>query len=354
MGASLGAYGKEDIVKKLGAAVLLWASGILGSVLAFAAVIYIHENQSTLEEPAIFALLVIGVALIGVAWRTRISLAENLALWAGVACLCLSSFFAIVHGWQTAVYIGYFIVALAYFLGVIWFLRRSVRRLRQDASIFTANHLGEPSKQAILADAAEPYILYPAKWKIARVLVILLMLTAVLGGVCVWALTLENTAVPALVSLFLAAFCGIVSLSLIYRLIYRLISRKPALVLTHLGLIDGASALYSGVGPIWWDEVAYVSIFTTPKAPLRPAYRYLDITPVDARSILRRQPPVRRFLLRLFSPILFTWLDIRIPAWMLGPSLEAVLEQTEHYAQENIKRRLEEAPPTAMEQAPGE
>jgi hypothetical protein len=333
-------YGKEDIVKTLGATVLLWASGILGFALAFAAVIYIHENQSTLEEPAIFAFLAIGVALIVVAWRTRIPLAENLALWAGVACLCLSSFFAIVHGWQAAVYIGYFIVALAYFLGMIWFLRRIVRRLRQDASTFTANHLGEPSKQAILADAAEPYILYPAKWKVARVLVILLTLIAVLGGICVWALTLENNAVPALVSLFLAELCGLASLLLIYRLI----SRKPALALTHLGLIDEASALYSGVGPIWWDEVAHISIFATPRAFLRPAYRYLDLTPVDARSILRRQPPVRRFLLRLFSPIPFTWLDIRIPAWMLGLSLEAVLEQTEQYAQENIKRRLEEAP----------
>ena len=61
-----------------------------------------------------------------------------------------------------------------------------------------------------------------------------------------------------------------------------------------------------------------------------------------ADAVLRRQPPMRRFLLRLFSPIPFTWLDIRIPAWMLEPSLETVLEQTEHYAHESIKRRLEE------------
>jgi hypothetical protein len=75
---------------------------------------------------------------------------------------------------------------------------------------------------------------------------------------------------------------------------------------------------------------------------------------MDARSILRRQPPVRRFLLRLFSPIPFAWLDIRIPAWMLEPSLETVFEQTEHYAQESIKRRVEEDPPMPMEEAPGE
>jgi trans-aconitate methyltransferase len=75
---------------------------------------------------------------------------------------------------------------------------------------------------------------------------------------------------------------------------------------------------------------------------------------VNARAVLRRQPSARRFLLRLFSPIPFTWLYIRIPAWMLEPSLEAVLEQAERYAYESIKRRLEEDPPAAMEEAPGE
>jgi hypothetical protein len=176
------------------------------------------------------------------------------------------------------------------------------------------------------------------------------VIAATFGAVFVWALTLDDGVVPALVSLFLAAFCGITSLLLIYRLILR----KPALVLTHRGLIDGTSALSGGVGPVWGDEVAYVCIFTTPKGFLRPRYRYLEITPVDARTLLRRQPPIRRFLSRLFSPIPFVWLDIRIPAWMLKPSRETVLEQTEHYAEESIKQRLDEEPPAAMEKAPGE
>jgi hypothetical protein len=58
--------------------------------------------------------------------------------------------------------------------------------------------------------------------------------------------------VLVLVSLVFAALCGLTSLWVIYRLI----SRKPALVLTHLGLIDRASALSGGVGPVWWNEVA--------------------------------------------------------------------------------------------------
>jgi hypothetical protein len=39
---------------------------------------------------------------------------------------------------------------------------------------------------------------------------------------------------------------------------------------------------------------------------------------------------------------------------MLEPPLETVLKQTERYAHESIKRRLEEDPPAAMEEALGE
>jgi hypothetical protein len=340
-------------VKKFVATLLLWTAGIVAFALEFGSVIYAHENWPALEAPGAFIFFALAMML-GVlslrALRAHHSGVEKLAGWGSLLCIGLSIAFAIVHGWADAVGIVYAVAALAYFLGVIWFVRQNARRFTAAIAPSTSSALGEPSEQAILADAAEPYILYPAKGKIVRRLIILLIVAAIFGAVFVWARTLDDGAVPMLVSLFFAAFCGLASLLLIYRLI----SRKPSLVLTHLGLIDRASALSGGVGPVWWDEVAYVSIYTTPKAFLRPRYRYLDITPVDARSVLRRQPPMRRFLLRLFSPIPFTWLDIRIPAWMLEPSLETVLEQTEHYAHESIKRRLEEDPPPAMDSGLGQ
>ena len=327
-------------MKKFGATVLLWVGGVLAFVVGFTSAIYIHENWPALEAPGAFIFLALSLILGVSALRARVPILEKLAGWGSLLCIGLSIAFAIVHGWEDAVLIVYAVAALAYFLGVIWFVRQNARRFTAAIAPSTPSALGEPSEQAILADAAEPYILYPAKGKIIRRLIILLVVAAIFGAVFVWARTLEDGAVPVLVSLFFATFCGLASLLLIYRLI----SRKPALVLTHLGLIDRASALSGGVGPVWWDEVAYVSIYTTPKAFLRPRYRYLEVTPMNAQSILRRQPPMRRLLLRLFSPIPFTWLDIRIPAWMLEPSLETVLEQTEHYAHESIKRRLEEAP----------
>jgi hypothetical protein len=118
---------------------------------------------------------------------------------------------------------------------------------------------GAPSEQAILADAEEPYILYPAKRKIDRILLILLTVTVVFAVGAAWMLTLKDgrLIVAGFLLECLAALCCLTCLLLIYRLI----SRKPALVLTHLGLIDGSSALSGGVGPVWWDEVA-LSVFS--------------------------------------------------------------------------------------------
>jgi hypothetical protein len=95
-----------------------------------------------------------------------------------IVCLGVSISLAIIHGWADAVRIVHAVAALAFFLGVIWFVRQSARRLPAGMGTSTASALGEPSEQAILADAAEPYILYPAKGKIARRLVILLMAAA--------------------------------------------------------------------------------------------------------------------------------------------------------------------------------
>jgi hypothetical protein len=342
-------------MKKFAATILLWTAGIVAFALEFGSVIYAHENWPALEAPGAFIFFALGVML-GIlslrAMRAHRSGVEKLAGWGSLLCIGFSIAFAIVHGWADAVGIVYALAALAYFLGVIWFVRQSARRFTAAMAPSTSSALGEPSEQAILADAAEPYILYPAKWKISRVLLILLAVTVVFAIGAAWMHTLKDVRliVTGFVLVCLAALCCLTCLLLIHRLI----SRKQALILTHLGLIDRASALSGGVGPVWWDEVAYVSIYTTPKGFLRPGYRYLEITPVDARSILRRQPPIRRFLLRLFSPIPFTWLDIRSPAWILEPSLETVLEQTERYAHESIKRRLEESPPPAMDPGPGE
>jgi hypothetical protein len=66
-------WGEEGIVKKLGAAVLLWACGIVLFMLGFLVVIYIHENWPSLEAPAVFSLLALGIALRVIALRARFS-----------------------------------------------------------------------------------------------------------------------------------------------------------------------------------------------------------------------------------------------------------------------------------------
>jgi hypothetical protein len=327
-------------VKKLGVTILLWVGGLFGFALAFglglATVAYIHENWPSLEAPAVFIFLALGVIFGVAALRTRGPLAEKILGIASLACFGLSAGFAVFHGWGVEVRTIYnaaailFVVASLAFSG--WLIFRLSRIMRHSAGARPIpTHLGEPSEQAILADAAEPYVLYPAKWKTSRILLILLTITIFFGAIMIrMLLTYYDTKSLALGILF-AGVVGLCSLTCLL-LMYRLISRKPALVVTHLGLIDGVSALYRGVGPIWWEEIANVWIYSTPKAFLRPRYRYLEIMPMNTQSILRRQPLIRRLLLRLYSPVPFVLLNIRIPEWMLGSKLETVIEQIERYA----------------------
>jgi hypothetical protein len=326
-------------VKKLGVTILLWVGGLFGFALAFglglATVAYIHVNWQALEAPAAFLFLILGVTLGVAALRMRDSLAEKAVGVASLACFGLSAGFAIFHGWGVEVRAIYNAAAILFVLASLvfsgWLIFRLSRVMRHSAGARPIpTHLGEPSEHAILADAAEPYILYPAKWKIARILLILLAVTAACGIGSVWMLTLNDgrMALAGFCLVFLAALCALTC----FLLISRLVAHKPALIVTHLGLIDGASALYTGVGPIWWEEIRNVTIYTTPKAFLRPRYRYLDITPMNAHALLRRQPFMRRLLLRFFSPIPFVWLGCHIPAWMFSQPLEATLEQIERIA----------------------
>ena len=182
-------------MKKFAATILLWTGGIVAFALEFAAVIYVHENWPALEAPGAFIFFALGDD----AWhpslralRARSTMLRRSPAGQVIVCIGLSIAFAIVHGWADAVGIVYAVAALAYFLGVVWFVRQNVRRFTAAIAPSTSSALGEPSEQAILADAAEPYILYPAKGKIIRRLIILLVVAAIFGAVFVWARTLER------------------------------------------------------------------------------------------------------------------------------------------------------------------
>lgn len=318
-------------MKTFGKRLLRWFGIGLGFTCVFLAIIYVHVNWSMWEAPATFLFLTLAVVLGVVVLRIDDSAIQNIAGCATVACVGLSVGFATFNGWKNAVIVIYGLATLAYILAMIWYLRRSASQLRPAVSAPIHAQRGAPSEQAILADAAEPYVLFPAKWKIARILLILLAITALFGAATFWRFVTSHDTNAILFGILLACLAALCGLTC-FLLILRLISRQPALVVTHLGLLEGASALYAGVGPIWWEEVANVRIYTPPKMFFRPTYRYLVITPVNAQAILRRQPFARRLLLRLYSPLLFVWLEPRIPAWMFQPTLKAPLEQLERYA----------------------
>jgi hypothetical protein len=73
--------------------------------------------------------------------------------------------------------------------------------------------------------------------------------------------------------------------------IIRLVRRRPAVEADANGITDRASAI--GVGHLSWDEVDHIVV-----RGLRRQV-FLGIVPRDVEGFLKRQPAVRRLLLRL-------------------------------------------------------
>ena len=102
----------------------------------------------------------------------------------------------------------------------------------------------------------------------------------------------------ALTSYFLVAFFGA---SAIY-LGYRLVTRRPALIISEAGIIDRTSSLCVGLIP--WGEIEALVPYT------RLGQRFLGIEPINPESLIRRQPWFRRWLLALNRRLGFTPINI--------------------------------------------
>jgi hypothetical protein len=326
-------------MKKLGATILFWACSILAFILGFLVVIYIHENWPSLEAPAVFIFLALGIALGVIALRMRDSLAEKITGGASIACFSLSAGFAIFHGWgaearmiYNVAVILFVLASLAFSIWLILRMNRSMRHSRGATPI--PAHLGKPSEQAILADAAEPYILYPAKGKITRVLLIMLAITLLFSAATFWIFGNFHETVVTIFAILLAIFAIFCILECL-ALGYRLIAQKPAIIITSLGIIDRLSDIFDGAGPIRWEEVNHVVILRE-SGKFRPTLRYLAIVPENVRSFIRRRSAPGIFPLKLFSPNLLAGIAIYLPEFMLPVPLESVIEQIKRHTSHAI------------------
>ena len=82
-------------------------------------------------------------------------------------------------------------------------------------------------------------------------------------------------------------FFGLVALYVVYRLVWR----RPALIIGPEGIVDRASVI--GVGRLSWSEVAYIEAYRFREQPM------LGVYPRDLEAMLARLPGWHRRVIRL-------------------------------------------------------
>ncbi|HEX5441607.1 MAG TPA: hypothetical protein VFW76_12035, partial [Ktedonobacterales bacterium] len=78
--------------------------------------------------------------------------------------------------------------------------------------------------------------------------------------------------------------------------LYRLVIRRPSLVIGPDGILDSGSFIWSGVGLVHWNEILAVYPATRTSGWLKQ--RFLDIMVADLPALRRRLPLLKRIALR--------------------------------------------------------
>jgi hypothetical protein len=131
-------------------------------------------------------------------------------------------------------------------------------------------------------------VIYPGKGKM-----LLIAAGSLMFVVLSWFLpaTRDRVPLPRGFIVFIA-YAGMVffGLCLVYAL-YRLLSPKPAVIISRAGIFDNASA--SGAGMLSWEEIAEVYPYDL------MGQRMLGIVPRDAAAVMARLPPLKRILAKM-------------------------------------------------------
>ena len=117
------------------------------------------------------------------------------------------------------------------------------------------------------------------------------------------------------------------SLPLLYTC-YRLLKRSPALIISEEGIFDDASIFSAGM--IRWEEIESMFIYNVMDN------RLLGIIPFDVETILARQSPVKRFLMRIGNDS--SAAPFAIPEDALPMSLEQFLVKIEPYRKNRLQK----------------
>ena len=135
--------------------------------------------------------------------------------------------------------------------------------------------------------AATEMVIYPSRLKLLK----LLLLDAVFGLAAAllmffwWSGEIRTILAP-----FFGTLGVLGALLVAPFLLYRLVVRRPALVVGAEGILDDASMLSAGF--IRWDEIEEIGVHTF------GGQTFLGVMPKDAEDVLTRQSSIKRGLMR--------------------------------------------------------
>lgn len=171
--------------------------------------------------------------------------------------------------------------------------------------------------------AEDRLVIYPSRGKLA--LLALGALAFVVAGLWLGGVFGDMDLSQGLVVITTYIGVPFFGLCLVY-LLYRLVVRKPALIVSAEGIVDNASA--TGAGPVGWDEMHEILPTEVSGKPM------LGIVPRDEEQILDRQNPLKRFIMSVNRNM--TGFVILIPETALPMSIDELLGEIQ---------RFPEAPP---------
>lgn len=157
-------------------------------------------------------------------------------------------------------------------------------------------------------------VVYPNRGQILRYSLLYLVIVALISPlVVIWTQGLISASWMQRVvflPLWATGACATIGSGVLLPLtIYRVLVRKPSVIVTEDGIVDRCSLVAGGLGLIRWHEI--VAIF-----PLEwgKGHAFLVILPSDPQEVRTRRGPFARLFLRIITLNLAT--GIGLPQWL--------------------------------------
>lgn len=125
-----------------------------------------------------------------------------------------------------------------------------------------------------------------------------------------------ETVFAACFGALVAVLMLLLALLLVFTL-YRILVRKPSIIVNSDGIVDGCSLIAGGKGLIRWDEILAIMLYAYNKRTV-----YLGVIPRDEQALFLRSSPLARLFQRSITLTLAK--GANLPQWLLSKSVNDI------------------------------